>query len=158
MLIKQSLMRSILNTSEVRSIFRRCAKCDIWKDVSCFSPNTARSTFRSVCKACFSISRNDYYAKLKVIVIQGLGGQCVCCENKCIEFLTVDHINGDGSVHRDSVGRGIGVYKDIRNQNFPRDKYRVLCSNCHFAITWYGYCPHVTEISRFEKYMGTQMV
>ena len=147
-----------MNISEIRLVSQRCSKCGVWKDVNCFSFNVRFNAFRRMCRACYSISRNNYYAKLKVIVIKGLGGKCVCCGDIHIEFLTVDHINGDGSVHRDSVGKGVGVYKDIRNQNFPLDKYRVLCSNCHFAITWYGYCPHVTETSRFEKYMSVQMV
>ncbi|HEC74802.1 MAG TPA: hypothetical protein ENI26_10605 [Methylophaga aminisulfidivorans] len=94
---------------------------------------------------------------MKVEVIKGLGGKCVCCGESCKEFLTVDHINGDGAAHRERLKRSYAVYRDIRNQNFPRDKYRLLCSNCHNSISWYGYCPHVVETSRFENYMHLQM-
>lgn len=86
--------------------------------------------------------------KLKWEVIEKLGGECACCGEKRLEFLTVDHINGDGSEHRRSLASPNGktsqgmIYKDIKKQGYPKDKFRVLCSNCNFSIGVWGYCPH----------------
>ena len=82
--------------------------------------------------------RND----LKSRVIKALGNQCACCGELNKEFLTVDHINGDGHLHRKEKSSSVCVHKDIENQGFPRDKYRVLCMNCNCSIAWFGYCPH----------------
>lgn len=79
--------------------------------------------------------------KSKVDVITRLGGKCVCCGETSIEFLTIDHIYGGGTSHRKLLGSK-GIYRDIRKQNYPKDKYRVLCFNCNCAIGAWGYCPH----------------
>ena len=85
--------------------------------------------------------------RLKWEVIEHLGGKCACCGETALEFLTVDHINGDGAEHRRNLtgknrGGSVRVYKDIRNQGYPKDKYRVLCFNCNCSIGCWGYCPH----------------
>ena len=87
--------------------------------------------------------------RLKWDTIKKLGGQCACCGCKTPEFLTVDHVNGDGAKHRDYSARNRGgrrcsktIYRDIRREGYPRDKYRVLCISCNFSIGVWGYCPH----------------
>ena len=68
--------------------------------------------------------------------------QCACCGLTDYEFLTLDHINGGGNKHRQSVGgRGQGVYRQLRDQGYP-EGYRVLCMNCNHAFGHFGYCPH----------------
>jgi hypothetical protein len=82
-------------------------------------------------------------------VIDNLGGKCACCGETMREFLTVDHVNGDGSEHRkalsgNSRSSSIQIYREIRRLGYPRDRFRVLCFNCNCAIGCWGYCPHTS--------------
>ena len=103
------------------------------------------------------LQANTYYAKnrlsiigirrqkdrtLKKEVMAAYGNKCECCGEKHIEFLTIDHVNGDGAEHRARLGKGRKIYADIKKQGFPKDKYRCLCLNCNIALGFYGYCPH----------------
>ncbi len=65
--------------------------------------------------------------------------QCVCCGEKILEFLCIDHINGGGS--RQSKKTGVNIYAWLRKNEFPLG-FRVLCHNCNSALGFYGYCPH----------------
>ena len=78
--------------------------------------------------------------KLKVFEVYG-GPLCACCNEKYIEFLSIDHINGGGNQHMKQVGLGNRFYQWLRKNNYPLG-YRVLCMNCNFAIGRLGYCPH----------------
>ena len=78
----------------------------------------------------------------KQAVVDAYGGECVCCGESQIEFLTIDHINGDGHLHRRKVGKGRRIYNDLIRLGFPKDNYRLLCFNCNIARGFYGYCPH----------------
>jgi len=79
---------------------------------------------------------------LKAEVMAAYGGKCECCGESHIEFLTIDHVNGDGAAHRAVCGKGRKVYADIKRQGFPQGKYRCLCLNCNISLGFYGYCPH----------------
>lgn len=59
-----------------------------------------------------------------------------------IEFLTIDHIHGGGRRERETTLRGLKFYRWLIANNFPRDRYRLLCMNCNFSHGKYGYCPH----------------
>lgn len=78
----------------------------------------------------------------------GLGGACACCREDDLRFLTIDHINRDGKEHRRQVKKvNYGVYKDIRRLGYPRDRFRVLCWNCHMAMSLNGSCPHLELVA-----------
>jgi len=83
-----------------------------------------------------------YYAELKARVIAAYGGQCLCCGDSHFEFLTIDHINGGGRVERKKIGMGAGFYNWLENNGYPKERYRLLCMNCNFALGKYGHCPH----------------
>lgn len=86
----------------------------------------------------------DYVRKLREEIISAYGGKCVCCDESAPEFLTIDHINGGGGKHRETIGRtgGQSFYIWLRRQGFPKDEFRLLCYNCNCARGKYGYCPH----------------
>lgn len=90
-------------------------------------------------KAAVGIRTKRYRHKLKTGVIQAYGGCCSCCGEKESDFLTVEHVNGDGKTHRASVA---SVYRDLRNKGYPRGDYTVLCFNCNIAKSLFGTCPH----------------
>jgi hypothetical protein len=81
----------------------------------------------------------------KQLVVDAYGGKCECCGESMVEFLTIDHINNDGALHRRKVGKGRRIYKDLIALGFPKDNYRLLCFNCNIARGFYGYCPHKPE-------------
>lgn len=85
-----------------------------------------------------------YDLSVKTAVIEAYGGECVCCHENILEFLTIDHINNDGAEERRQNGKKTGgkLYRWLIANNFPKDKYQILCYNCNCAKGFFGYCPH----------------
>ncbi len=88
-----------------------------------------------------------YRRKLKIKVLAHYSGSeipfCACCREDHLEFLTIDHIHGDGAEHRKTManrGRNT-MYRWLIQNGYP-DGFRVLCYNCNCAMGFYGYCPH----------------
>ena len=92
------------------------------------------------------------FGKLKLEVLRKYSNSCVpychCCGNSILEFLVIDHINGDGAKHRREIAGknsrscgGTAFYRWLKNHNFPVG-FRVLCQNCNSSLGAYGYCPH----------------
>lgn len=87
-------------------------------------------------------------AELKKDVISHYGGECSCCGEKQIEFLSIDHINGDGAEERrrlfgDRTYGGWSIYRLIQKNGYPAERYQVLCMNCNFAKAHNNnICPH----------------
>lgn len=110
-----------------RDAYGKCVDCR--KDAQIrYRPNKAKNA-RSV--------RQD--RKLRV---QGkYGGKCVCCSETEPAFLTVDHVNGSGNAHRQTV-RGDDFYKWL-DSNSVSEEYVLMCFNCNTG-RWVngGTCPH----------------
>lgn len=83
----------------------------------------------------------DHSKKLRVQVFAAYGNKCTCCGESAYEFLTLDHVNGNGREHRRQVGKGIAVYQDVIRRGFPAD-FQVLCYNCNCAKRTDAECPH----------------
>jgi len=84
--------------------------------------------------------------KLRIEVLTGYGGtppKCSCCNEIHEEFLCIDHINGGGRKHRETlnISEGHNFYRWLRKNKFP-EGFRVLCHNCNASYGHYGYCPH----------------
>ena len=93
-----------------------------------------------------SMYQKRYKMKLRLLVFRYYSKgdiKCACCREKSLEFLTVDHINGDGNIHRRELGHrgGHQMYSWLKNNNFPPG-YRILCINCNHSYGVWGYCPH----------------
>lgn len=96
--------------------------------------------------------RRKYHSKLtyrrKLIIFNHYCNndiRCMCpgCKEIMFEFLTIDHINNDGSEQRGKKHPiGPNFYKWIIDNNFP-DDLQILCWNCNIAKRTYGKCPHV---------------
>ncbi len=73
----------------------------------------------------------------------GGDNKCACCDEGIWEFLSIDHIHGDGNKHRKSikVSGGHNFYQWLKSNNYPKG-YRVLCYNCNFSLGMWNYCPH----------------
>ncbi len=97
-----------------------------------------------ICNPCLKIKNHRQGKKerkiLKELIVEKYGGECECCGETNKEFLTIDHINGNGYIHRKQIGSKL--YTWLKNNNYPKDNYRLLCMNCNFSLGKYGYCPH----------------
>lgn len=79
--------------------------------------------------------------RLKVEVIREYGGKCECCAEFRYEFLSIDHIDGTGHLHKKELN-GRNLYRWLKMNGYPKDNFRLLCMNCNFALGKIGYCPH----------------
>lgn len=82
--------------------------------------------------------------EFKGIVFNHYGQVCVCCGEKEEAFLTVDHLEKNGNVHRKQTGAGVAFYKWIVDNNFPSN-LRILCMNCNYGERRKLQCPHLTN-------------
>lgn len=87
-------------------------------------------------------------SKLRQNILVAYGGPlCKCCGETMEEFLSIDHIAGNGNKHRRSIrpsGRNqasANFYEWLKKEKFPPG-FQVLCIQCNFAKGKYGSCPH----------------
>ena len=138
---------------------KTCTHCNTSKNINQFSRNGKYRHSR--CKSCSKIYAHVYQEKnkerlriyhrdkgrdLRRLVLQKYGDKCVCCNESTPEFLSIDHINGGGNKHRQSLGKngtkGGSFYLWLRRNNFPKEGFQLLCHNCNFAKGHYSMCPH----------------
>jgi len=150
-----------------------CPKCEVDKPFSRFPLRDGRTKIRRCCSACYLIignrNRRERYrlhpekhdeAKKrlrqrqkeirwgrKVAALTNYGGtppKCACCGEGHIEFLNIDHKNGDGQKHRKMFNNdSTTFFRWLEKQNYPKDLgLRVLCWNCNCSMGTWGYCPH----------------
>lgn len=74
------------------------------------------------------------------------GGKCSCCGETRWEFLTIDHVNGNGNKERLSGFKVYHLRKKLLIEGKPNPDYRILCMNCNFSIGIHGHCPHQNEV------------
>ncbi len=86
----------------------------------------------------------------KIACFEAYGGaKCACCGESSFHFLTLDHADNDGNIHRkkliDSNGNVGNFYRHLVLQNFPQEhKLQVMCWNCNMGKRSNdGVCPHV---------------
>ena len=96
----------------------------------------------------FLARRRKYRTELRLEVLVHYSQSppsCSCCNEKHLEFLAIDHINGGGNQHLKKLGmRGSRFYSWLRRNHYPHE-YRVLCHNCNSSYGAYGYCPHTVH-------------
>ena len=97
----------------------------------------------AVCLAHWSRRVQEERVRLRQIVLEHYGAACACCGESLQEFLTVDHVNGDGHLRRQqgTDQSGVAWYRQIIRNGFPQD-LQLLCWNCNEAKRIYGTCPH----------------
>lgn len=60
------------------------------------------------------------------------GGKCRYCRESRFIFLVIDHLNGGGNKHRQSIGGGSKIYRWLFSNRYPTG-FQVLCYNCNAA-------------------------
>lgn len=123
-----------------------CIYCGIILDESNVHKNGNRKLYD--CKACHN-KRHNYYRNMdKIKCIKEYGNECVCCGESKHQFLTINHIKGDGNKHRKEINEHIWTL--LRRMGFPKDDYELMCFNCNCTTGIFGECPHVLEKQMME--------
>lgn len=82
-------------------------------------------------------------------------GPCACCGEYRTEFLSIDHINGNGTrLRKAGEGAGWTLLSKFNKAGWTIDlkkEYRLLCHNCNQSIGYLGYCPHEFERDETSK-------
>jgi hypothetical protein len=104
-----------------------------------------KGTCSDVCTIAYKVkARKQWRDSLRLETIKAYGGQCTCCGETELCFLTIDHIEARGRQHRDKVlGKrkpSSAFYQWLKTSNWPGG-YQVLCYNCNCAKRTSGSCP-----------------
>lgn len=130
---------------------RRCVTCLQICQRAWYVKNTERIALKNKSNRFnLKIYNKERNRELKITVFKAYGGAfCVCCGERRLAFLTLDHIHSDGKKHREELGnrgRGQLFYHYLRRNNFPDFGLRVLCFNCNCGRQANGgTCPHEEE-------------
>lgn len=104
----------------------------------CGSPKLVRTSAhprygtrkRTECRLCERAAHLDLRSK----VLSFLGGECACCHVSEPTFLTVDHVNNDGSSLRKTDHCGTPhFYKRLLSKTLDIHPYQILCWNCNYS-------------------------
>ena len=95
------------------------------------------------------MTSRERYQRQKHEALCAYGGErphCACCGEDAIEFLVLDHINEDGSKHRQMMtgtrAAGAATYRWLKKHGYPNVGLRVMCGNCNQSTTNGRTCPH----------------
>ena len=110
-----------------------CFNCNYGKRDYGICPHD-KQAFKEVFESRGSSASAKLQWKLRLNVIEGYGGKCELCGESNPHFLTIDHIDGEGAKERKILGSWQVLYKKLRDENYPKDNYRLLCYNCNCAL------------------------
>ena len=86
------------------------------------------------------LSKKKYSSRIKELVFSHYGKECVCCGEKELKFLSIDHINGKGTKHRKEIKNQTYIW--LVKNNYPKG-FQTLCFNCNWGrYKNNGICPH----------------
>ena len=90
-------------------------------------------------------NQRKYHQELKDAAYRHYGGyQCTCCGETEPQFLCLDHINGGGRKHFESIGGAARLLFWLKEQDYPDDLLQVLCHNCNASRRFNdGVCIHM---------------
>jgi hypothetical protein len=117
---------------------KRCGKCKNTYPASGFYRDSNKADgLRALCRQCTIDIQGVGLGKgtnavLRLSVIDKLGRRCVRCGFEDVRALQVDHVNEDGSHHRQIVTKNNvnRLYREMLADTFGR--FQVLCANCNW--------------------------
>lgn len=86
------------------------------------------------CRGCRD-KNNSAARQMKINALNHYGDRCQLCGERQIEFLSIDHVDNNGSKHRKELGikiEGKTFYGWLKKQGYPVG-FQVLCHNCNLA-------------------------
>src|SRR5215813_7795013 len=127
---------------------KTCRLCGIVLTDATLGKALSLATVRSrgsMCHRCYTTYQREHYQKhraryctharertrqLREELVAAYGGCCACCGVEGWQFLTVDHIESDGTDHRAALkGAGSAVYRWLRTRGYPKEGFQILCWN-----------------------------
>jgi len=85
--------------------------------------------------------KREHNKNLREQFFEMYGGVCMCCGEKDIRFLTLDHVDGNGKDDRRERSQEAILREALSNLN--TEKYQILCYNCNMGRSINnGVCPH----------------
>jgi hypothetical protein len=112
--------------------------------VLCFNCNLGKGSY-SVCPYNKDAFEKEFEEKhktadskckwnLRLDIIKEYGGKCELCGEDNPHYLTIDHIYGINTEEEKRFRSGEPLYRKLRDNNYPKDNYRLLCYNCNCAL------------------------
>lgn len=116
--------------------------------------------FRNFCSECVKFVKlimnndtlttgqiNSLVLRLRIIDKYSLGKfECSCCGYNKVPLLQIDHINGDGKQHRESLGGdNYAVWQWIIDNNYP-EGFQILCATCNIKKGIKTECPDKNDL------------
>ena len=96
--------------------------------------------------------RDRQKERIRQEFLTAYGRRCSCCGEDDPLFLTLEHLNGDGKIHREKKGSKEGMLFDLRRQAWPKDRYALLCFNCNCGKARNdGRCPHEDQWAEMKR-------
>ena len=145
--------------------YKYCPHCKQTKPVEEFSISSKKTgSVHSYCRPCTTERNRNYrkqqqengeqtystryHRKMRMVALLHYSDgdpKCQCCGERRYEFLSLDHIEGNGRKHRAEMSKDkTFISRWLKQNNYPPG-FRVLCHNCNLAIGAFGYCPHELE-------------
>lgn len=89
--------------------------------------------------------------RLEALIYYGKGKlSCVCCGENNTRFLTLDHINNDGHLHRQKIGTTL--FRWLKTHDYPPG-FQTLCFNCNCGRALNnGICPHKNTSTKTRNF------
>ena len=130
----------------------QCPRCKCAKAATDFYLRADGIRRQSWCRNCNNEHRVARFREDRLAALRHYSDgeiRCVCCGERTLEFLALDHVNNDGGVHRRAVGKNGGgsFYGWLRRTGYTYDGLVVACHNCNLARAMYGACPHKRSTS-----------
>jgi len=105
-----------------------------WNRASCQRRKSYFVTWREKHRMANREATKRYHERLKVEVLTHYGNgvfACVKCGENRFPCLSIDHINGGGTIHREVTGHGSKMYRWLKKNDYP-EGYQTLCMNCQW--------------------------
>lgn len=123
-----------------------CRLCQKARQAERWADPATRARLIEYARTYYAENRDRWKAASRTLrqqVLTEYGGACRCCGERTPEFLGIDHIYNDGEAHRrELAGYGRSIYRWLKMNGFPKDRFQLLCHNCNMAKGLYGGCPH----------------
>lgn len=134
-----ALWKEVRKTGVANSEYRiLCWNCNSSLGIFGYCPHNSEPAHIMLAKVNRNKENNAEYLRQyrrarKLEMIKAYGGKCRLCSEEHPEFLTIDHVNGNGRQHRKQIGYigGADFYAWLRRQGYPRDDFQLLCFNCN---------------------------
>ncbi len=111
-----------------------CTSCGaVLNETNCYPSN---KNLKGKCKHCCNKYWAERQLKRKMLVLNHYSNgkmECARCQEKRLEFLTIDHMKNDGAKHRKELKekfKHVFFYKWLIENNYP-EGYQVLCRECN---------------------------